>query len=78
MPFNFNILADKEEKARLRVLYSCTAVLLMAAFTVGFMTVYVNSYNMISSVPMEVFSFYKSDDSIGFIFFDHFFGIWTR
>lgn len=76
MPFNFKILADEEKRARLRVLYSCTAVLLMAAFTVGFMVVYVNSHNMISAEPMEVFSFYRDNSRIGFIFFDHFFKIW--
>ena len=55
--------------------YGITAVLLMAAFTAGFIIVYVNSYNIISAEPMEVFGFYNTDDVTGFVLFDHFFRI---
>ena len=74
-PLNFRIQADERERSRRLVLYSCTAVILMAAFTAGFIIVYVNSYNIISAEPMEVFGIYQSDDVNGFILFDHFFRI---
>ncbi len=76
-PFNFRIRADEKEKLRRRILYSCTAVLLTAAFTIGFLIVYVNSYNMISPEPMEIFGSYRTDDSVGFVLFGHYFSILT-
>lgn len=54
-------------------MYSVTAVVLAAAFTAGFITVYVNSYNIISAEPMEVFRIYQSDDVTGVVLLDHFF-----
>ena len=72
-PFNFRIQEDKKEHFRRLVLYFCTAVILMAAFTVGFIIVYVNSYNIISAEPMEVFRIYQGGDVNGFILFGHFF-----
>lgn len=74
-PFNFNIVSGKKERDRRIMLYSLTAVLLTAAFAAGFIIVYVNSYNMISPEPMEIFSFYRGDGGMGFIFFGHFFRI---
>lgn len=74
-PFNFKIQIDEKERFRRLVIYSCTAVILMAVFTVGFIIVYVNSYNIISSEPMDVFSFYQNDDITGFVLFNHFFRI---
>ena len=74
-PFNFRIQANKREHLRRLVMYSVTAVILTAAFAVGFIIVYVNSYNIISAEPMEVFGFYQNDDVRGIILFDHFFQI---
>ena len=74
-PFNFKIQGDEKKLDRRLILYSCTAVALMAAFTAGFITVYVNTYNIISSEPMEVFGYYQSDDMTGVVLFDHFFRI---
>lgn len=74
-PFNFKIRADEKERFRRLVIYSCTAVILMTVFTAGFITVYVNSYNIISAEPMEVFGFYKTDEITGFVLFNHFFRI---
>lgn len=74
-PFNFKIQADEKERFRRLVMYSCTAVILMAVFTAGFIIVYVNSYNIISAEPMEVFGFYNTDGMTGFVLFDHFFRI---
>ena len=71
--FSFKISLSPQEKNRRLILYSLTATLLMAAFTVGFITVYVNTYNIIHSEPMTVFSFCKTADGIGVIFFNHFF-----
>lgn len=62
-----------EKRNRRAVLYSVTAVILMAVFTVGFITVYVNSYNIIHAEPMEVFGFYRTSDGIWIVFFNNFF-----
>ena len=74
-PFNFKIKADEGERFRRLVMYSVTTVILTIAFTVGFIIVYVNSYNIISAEPMEIFGFYRNDDVRGIILFDHFFQI---
>ncbi|MBQ8786133.1 MAG: hypothetical protein IJZ61_00700 [Oscillospiraceae bacterium] len=71
--FNFNISLTEKEKHRRRMLYAATAVVLMTAFTFGFITVYVNSYNIIHSEPMEVLQFYRTSDGVGVMFFNHFF-----
>ncbi len=75
-PFNFHIVSTRKEKDRRIILYSITAVLLTAVFTAGFMVAYVNSYNIISPEPMEIFGFYRGADGIGFVFFGQFFRIW--
>ena len=74
-PFNFRIHATKREHLRRLAMYSVTAVILTSAFAVGFIIVYVNSYNIISAEPMEVFGYYQNDDVRGIILFDHFFQI---
>lgn len=74
-PFRFEITLTESERCRRRVIYSVTAVLLMILFTVGFITVYVNSYNIIHSEPMEVFGFYRTSDGIGFVLFNKFFSL---
>ncbi len=71
--FNFNIAITEKEKHRRRVLYAITAAVLMLSFTIGFIMVYVNSYNIMHSEPMEVLGFYRTTDGIGVMFFNHFF-----
>lgn len=71
--FNFNIALTEKEKHRRLLLYSATALVLMTLFTIGFITVYVNSYNLMHAEPMEVFGFYRTADGIGVMFFNHFF-----
>ncbi|MBQ5319624.1 MAG: hypothetical protein J6K17_11060 [Oscillospiraceae bacterium] len=71
--FNFNVALTAEQKSRRLILYSVTAAVLMTIFTYGFITVYVNSYNIMHSEPMDVFGFYRTADGIGVIFFNHFF-----
>ncbi|MBQ7981252.1 MAG: hypothetical protein IJ305_06580 [Oscillospiraceae bacterium] len=71
--FNFNIAITEKEKHRRLMLYSATALVLMTMFTIGFITVYVNSYNIMHAEPMEVFGFYRTADGIGVMFFNHFF-----
>ena len=71
--FNFRIEISEKEKHRRRILYSVTALALMTAFTIGFIMVYVNSYNIMHAEPMEIFSFYRTADGIGIMFFNHFF-----
>lgn len=73
--FNFNIAITEKEKHRRRLLYSVTALVLMTLFTIGFITVYVNSYNIMHIEPMEVLGFYRTDDGVGVMFFNHFFEI---
>lgn len=74
-PFNFTVDLSDKLRFRRRVMYSAAAVLLTAAFTVGFITVYVNTYNVIHDKPMEVFDFDKTDDSIDITVFNHYFTI---
>lgn len=71
--FNFNVRLTAKEKYRRLLLYTATATVLMLIFTIGFITVYVNSYNIIHAEPMEVFGFYRTADGIGVMFFNHFF-----
>ncbi|MBQ8827259.1 MAG: hypothetical protein IJ007_09205 [Oscillospiraceae bacterium] len=71
--FNFNVCLTTKEKYRRLMLYTATATALMLIFTIGFITVYVNSYNIIHAEPMEILGFYRTVDGIGIIFFNHFF-----
>ena len=71
--FNFNVRLTAKEKYRRLLLYTATATVLTLIFTIGFITVYVNSYNIIHADPMEVFGFYRTADGIGVMFFNHFF-----
>lgn len=71
--FNFRIKISEKEKHRRLLLYSATALVLTVMFTVGFITVYVNSYNIMHAEPMEVFGFYRTADGIGIMLFNHFF-----
>ncbi len=71
--FNFNITLTEKEKHRRLLLYSATALVLTALFTIGFITVYVNSYNIMHAEPMEIFAFYRTEGGIGVMFFNHFF-----
>ncbi|MBQ8176342.1 MAG: hypothetical protein IJ035_04820 [Oscillospiraceae bacterium] len=75
--FNFNIAITEKEKHRRRVLYAITAAVLVTLFTVGFITVYVNSYNIIHAEPMEVLGFYRTNDGVGVMFFNHFFELFS-
>ncbi len=64
------IMNDKHSRL---ILYALTALVLTAMFTIGFITVYVNSYNIMHAEPMEVFGFYRTADGIGIMLFNHFF-----
>ena len=74
-PFNFNIAMSDKLRFRRRIMYSAAAVLLTAAFTVGFIMVYVNTYNVIHDKPMEVFDLDKTDESMEITVFNHSFSI---
>lgn len=56
-PFNFNVAMDGKAKLRRWAFYTVTAFVLMTAFVAGFVTVYVNSYNVMHSEPMQVLEF---------------------
>lgn len=68
-PFNFNVAMDGRKKLRRWACYTVTAFALTAAFVAGFVTVYVNSYNVMHSEPMRVLEFY--DD--GVVIFDNYY-----
>lgn len=72
-PFKFSASISEQERYRRRILYSVTALVLTVMFTVGFITVYVNSYNIMHSEPMKIFGFYRTDNEIGFVLFNRFF-----
>lgn len=71
--FNFSIEISEKEKHRRLILYSVTALVLTVMFILGFITVYVNSYNIMHAEPMEVFGFYRTADGIGIMLFNHYF-----
>ena len=68
-PFNFNVAMDDKRKLRRWVWYTITALVLTTAFVAGFVTVYVNSYNVMHKEPMHVLEFY--DD--GVVIFDNYY-----
>lgn len=56
-PFNFNVVMDGKKSFRRWVSYTVTAFVLTAVFVAGFITVYVNSYNVMHTEPMKVLEF---------------------
>ena len=68
-PFNFNVAMDGKAKFRRWAFYTLTAFVLTAVFVWSFITVYVNSYNVMHSEPMQVFEIY--DD--GLVFFNRYY-----
>ena len=64
-PFNFNVAMDGKAKFRRWAFYTLTAFVLTTAFVWGFITVYVNSYNVMHSEPMHVLEVY--DDGVVFL-----------
>lgn len=68
-PFNFNVAMDGKKKFRRWAYYTITAFVLTTAFVAGFISVYVNSYNVMHREPMRVLEFY--DD--GVIIFDRYY-----
>ncbi len=65
------ITISHEEKQRRRIIYSIASVMLMAIFLYGFITVYVNSYNIMHEEPMIVLNFYQTSDGIAVVVFNH-------
>lgn len=53
-PFNFNVVMDNRKKFRRWAFYTLTAFVLTTSFIWGFITVYVNSYNVMHGEPMRV------------------------
>ncbi|MBP1561981.1 MAG: hypothetical protein J6C96_12180 [Oscillospiraceae bacterium] len=76
-PFNFRIDISDGERVRRRKAYALTAVVLTVTFTVGFIIVYVNSYNIMHTAPLEVFGFYRTAEGIGVVLFGHFFQLFA-
>ncbi|MDE5742515.1 MAG: hypothetical protein K2H90_08725 [Oscillospiraceae bacterium] len=68
-PFNFNVAMDDKRKLCRWVWYTITAFVLTTAFVAGFVTVYVNSYNVMHKEPMHVLEIY--DD--GVVIFDNYY-----
>ena len=64
-PFNFNVAMDGKAKFRRWAFYTLTAFVLTAVFVWSFITVYVNSYNVMHSEPMHVLEIY--DDGLVFL-----------
>ncbi len=56
-PFNFNVVMDGKKLLRRWTAYTVTAFVLMSLFVAGFVTVYVNSYNVMHKEPMHVLEF---------------------
>lgn len=67
-PFVFRIRMSKAAARRRRLLLAVTAAALLIVFTAGYITVYVNSYNILHAAPMEVFSLSRTSDGVEVIF----------
>lgn len=67
-PFAFRIKMSKLKRRRRRLLLTITAAVLLIVFAAGCMTVYVNSYNILHSEPMEVFSLCRTSNGVELIF----------
>ncbi|MDE6764060.1 MAG: hypothetical protein K2N26_08780 [Oscillospiraceae bacterium] len=67
-PFTFKIKMSEAKRRRRRLLMSVTAAVLLIGFTAGYMTVYINSYNILHAEPIEVFSLYRTPDGVELIF----------
>ena len=67
-PFTFKIKMSAPKRRRRRLLLSVTAAALLTVFAAGYMTVYINSYNILHAEPMEVFSLYRTSDGVEVIF----------
>lgn len=67
-PFTFKIKMSAPKRRRRRLLMSITAAVLLTGFAAGYMTVYINSYNILHAEPMEVFSLNRTSDGLELIF----------
>ncbi|MCM1024191.1 MAG: hypothetical protein NC395_09055 [Prevotella sp.] len=67
-PFIFGIKMSGRKRRRRRLLLTVTAMMLLTAFAAGYITVYVNSYNILNAEPMEVFSICRTADGVELIF----------
>lgn len=76
-PFNFKIRMSLEKRLRRRLLYAVTAAVMTAAFAAGFLTVYVNSYNILHSEPMKVFEVCETSGGTGIIILNRLFELHT-
>lgn len=64
-PFNFKVAMDGKKSLRRWISYTLTAFVLTAVFVAGFITVYVNSYNVMHTEPMRVLEF--QEDGVVFL-----------
>ena len=55
------IVISEKERRRRRIIYAALAVLLSFMFIYGYVTVYVNSYNIMNREPMVVFEFQREN-----------------
>ncbi len=75
--FNKITITD-EERRRRRIINSTAAVLLTAAFTAGFLTVYIRSYNIMHKEPMVLLEVDETQDGYSVVVFNRRFDIKNR
>ncbi len=61
-PFDFRIKISRKEKNRRQIIYAVSCIILSVTFLWGFLTVYVNCYNIMNAEPMTVLDFYRSEE----------------
>lgn len=72
-PFNFNVKTDSRASLRRWILYTVTALVLTSAFVFGFITVYVNSYNVMHNEPIDALEFLDE----GVTFLKQYYAFWS-
>ena len=72
-PFKFFKIRAKSVRRKIFLKYSIAAVLLTAAFTAGFVRVYVNTYNIMYEDKMVVFSVDRTEDGTSLTVLGHVF-----
>lgn len=62
--FNFNVVIGEKQRQHRTAVLMLSAIILLSVFLYGYITVYKNSYNMMYSKPMVVFSVSQSEDGV--------------
>ena len=74
-PFKFFKIRSKSVRKRIILKYSIAALLLVTVFISGYVTVYVNTYNIMYEDKMAVFSVDRTDEGVRVTVLGHVFDL---